>query len=100
MFGKEPAVILGALQATLALGLSFGLHLNPGQIGAIMAAAAASSRLGGKAASHTGQESNRRSRGCTSAVASGKTTSSRSGAGCGEAKANPALLRMGTSLLS
>jgi hypothetical protein len=27
MFGKEPAVILGALQATLSLGLSFGLHL-------------------------------------------------------------------------
>ena len=41
MFGKEPAVILGALQAILALGLSFGLHLNPTQIGAIMAAAAA-----------------------------------------------------------
>lgn len=41
MFGKEPAVVLGALQATLALGLSFGLHLTPAQIGAIMAAAAA-----------------------------------------------------------
>lgn len=41
MFGKEPAVILGALQASLALGLSFGLHLTPAQIGAIMAAAAA-----------------------------------------------------------
>ena len=41
MFGKEPAVILGALQATLALGLSFGLQLTPAQIGAIMAAAAA-----------------------------------------------------------
>ena len=41
MFGKEPAVILGALQAILALGLSFGLHLNPTQFGAIMAAAAA-----------------------------------------------------------
>jgi hypothetical protein len=41
MFGKEPAVILGALQAILALGLSFGLHLDPTQIGAIMAAAAA-----------------------------------------------------------
>ncbi len=41
MFGREPAVILGALQGILALGLSFGLHLNPTQIGAIMAAAAA-----------------------------------------------------------
>jgi hypothetical protein len=41
MFGKEPAVILGALQAILALGLSFGLRLDPPQIGAIMAAAAA-----------------------------------------------------------
>lgn len=41
MFGKEPAVILGAIQAILALGLSFGLHLEPTQIGAIMAAAAA-----------------------------------------------------------
>ena len=41
MFGREPAVILGALQAILALGLTFGLHLNPTQIGAIMAAAAA-----------------------------------------------------------
>jgi hypothetical protein len=41
MFGKEPAVILGAIQSILALGLSFGLHLEPTQIGAIMAAAAA-----------------------------------------------------------
>ena len=41
MFGKEPAVILGAIQATLALSLSFGLNLTPAQIGAIMAAAAA-----------------------------------------------------------
>jgi hypothetical protein len=41
MFGKEPAVILGAIQAVLALGLSFGLQLTPEKIGAIMAAAAA-----------------------------------------------------------
>jgi hypothetical protein len=41
MFGKEPAVILGAIQSILALGLSFGLQLEPTQIGAIMAAAAA-----------------------------------------------------------
>jgi hypothetical protein len=41
MFGREPAVILGAIQAILALGLSFGLSLSSGQIGAIMAVAAA-----------------------------------------------------------
>jgi hypothetical protein len=41
MFGREPAMILGAIQALLALGLSFGLHLTPGQFGGIMAAAAA-----------------------------------------------------------
>jgi hypothetical protein len=41
MFGREPAVILGAIQALLALGLSFGLQLTSGQMGAIMAAAAA-----------------------------------------------------------
>lgn len=41
MFGREPAMILGAVQSILALGLSFGLHLTTGQMGAIMAAAAA-----------------------------------------------------------
>jgi hypothetical protein len=41
MFGREPAVILGAIQAILGLGLSFGLHLSAENIGAIMAAAAA-----------------------------------------------------------
>ncbi len=41
MFGREPAVILGAIHAILALGLSFGLHLIAENIGAIMAAAAA-----------------------------------------------------------
>jgi membrane protein implicated in regulation of membrane protease activity len=41
MFGREPAVILGAIQAVLALGLSFGLQLTPEKMGAIMAAAAA-----------------------------------------------------------
>ena len=41
MFGREPAVILGAVQALLALGLSFGLQLTPEKMGAIMAAAAA-----------------------------------------------------------
>lgn len=41
MLGKEPALILGAVQAILALALSFGLKLDPSQIGAIMATAAA-----------------------------------------------------------
>lgn len=41
MWGREPALILGAVQALLALGLSFGLHLTSEQIGAIMAASAA-----------------------------------------------------------
>ena len=41
MFGREPAVILGAVQAILALSLSFGLSLSSGQVGAIMATAAA-----------------------------------------------------------
>ena len=41
MFGREPAVILGAVQSILALSLSFGLNLSSGQVGAIVAAAAA-----------------------------------------------------------
>ncbi len=41
MFGREPAVIMGVVQALLALGLSFGLKLEAEQVGAIMAAVAA-----------------------------------------------------------
>ena len=38
---SEPALILGAVQAALALAVSFGLGLSSGQIGAIMAFASA-----------------------------------------------------------
>lgn len=38
---NEPAAILGAIQAALALAVSFGLKLDAEQVGAIMALAAA-----------------------------------------------------------
>lgn len=38
---KEPALILGALQAVLAVAVGFGLDITPEQFGLIMAAAAA-----------------------------------------------------------
>lgn len=38
---SEPALIVGALNAALALAVAFGLHLTADQIGAITAAAAA-----------------------------------------------------------
>lgn len=38
---REPALVLGAVQALLALALSFGLELSSQQIGAILAATAA-----------------------------------------------------------
>jgi hypothetical protein len=41
LWNREPAAILGALQAILALVISFGLNLSGGQIGAIYAASAA-----------------------------------------------------------
>lgn len=37
----EPALIAGAIQAVLAVAVSFGLHLTPEQIGGIMAASSA-----------------------------------------------------------
>lgn len=37
----EPALIIGAAQAALALAVSFGLDLDPEQVGAIMAFVAA-----------------------------------------------------------
>jgi hypothetical protein len=37
----EPAAILGALQAILALVIAFGLDLSTGQVGAVLAASAA-----------------------------------------------------------
>lgn len=41
LWGREPVLILGVIQAGLALVVSFGLELSSGQIGAIMAFSAA-----------------------------------------------------------
>jgi hypothetical protein len=41
LFKSEPAAILGAVQAIVALVVAFGLSLSPEQIGSIMAAVAA-----------------------------------------------------------
>lgn len=41
LWGREPAMIVGLAQALLALGVGFGLHVTPEQMGLIMAALAA-----------------------------------------------------------
>lgn len=41
IFGREPALILGAVQALLALAVGFGLKLTPEQMALILAASAA-----------------------------------------------------------
>ena len=41
LWGREPALILGAVQAILALVVAFGLDLSTEQVGAILAASAA-----------------------------------------------------------
>jgi len=41
IFNREPSLILGALQAILALVLAFGVDLSTEQVGAILAASAA-----------------------------------------------------------
>jgi len=41
IFKREPASVMAAVQALLALALSFGLDLSTQQIGAILAATAA-----------------------------------------------------------
>lgn len=41
MFGKEPALIIGAVNALLALGVGFGLPVTPAQVGLINGAVAA-----------------------------------------------------------
>jgi hypothetical protein len=41
ILGREPALILAALQAALALAIGFGLHISPEQTALIMAFAAA-----------------------------------------------------------
>lgn len=38
---SEPALILGAINALLALAVGFGLHITPAQVGLINAAVAA-----------------------------------------------------------
>lgn len=37
LWGREPALILGLVQAAIVLVMAFGLELDPQQIGAIMA---------------------------------------------------------------
>lgn len=41
IFGREPAVIVGAVNALIALAVGFGLDLTPEQVGLLNAAAAA-----------------------------------------------------------
>ena len=40
LFGREPAAIMAALQAAIALAIAFGLDLSDEQIGAILAVVA------------------------------------------------------------
>lgn len=41
LWGREPALIVGAVQAVLALAVAFGVDLTPQQVGMILAATAA-----------------------------------------------------------
>ena len=41
ILGREPALLLGLVQAVIALAIGFGLHISPEQFGLIMAATAA-----------------------------------------------------------
>lgn len=41
LWGREPAIIIGLVQAVIALGAAFGLDLSPEQVGALLAATAA-----------------------------------------------------------
>jgi hypothetical protein len=41
LWGREPALIVAALGALIALAVSFGLNLSTEQVGAIMAAVSA-----------------------------------------------------------
>lgn len=41
LWNREPVMFMAVIQAGIALGISFGLHLSPEQIGAIMAFSAA-----------------------------------------------------------
>lgn len=46
LFQTEPALVLGFVQAAIALGVSFGLSLSAEQIGALLAFSAAGLSLG------------------------------------------------------
>lgn len=41
IWNREPALILGAVQALIALAVGFGLNLSPEQVSLILAATAA-----------------------------------------------------------
>lgn len=41
LFGREPALVLGAINAILALAVGFGLNITSEQVGLINAAVAA-----------------------------------------------------------
>lgn len=41
MFGREPALIIGAIGALIALGVGFGLPVTSSQVGLILAAVTA-----------------------------------------------------------
>lgn len=40
LFGREPALILGAINAILAVAVGFGLDISPEQVGLLNAAVA------------------------------------------------------------
>ena len=41
LWGREPALIIAAIQAVVALAVAFGLDLSPEQVGGILAVSAA-----------------------------------------------------------
>jgi hypothetical protein len=41
LWGREPALVIGAVNAAIALGVGFGLHVTPEQVGLLNAFAAA-----------------------------------------------------------
>jgi len=45
ILGREPALVLGLIQAAIALGIGFGLHVSPEQFGLIMAFCAAAAAV-------------------------------------------------------
>lgn len=45
LLGREPALVLGLIQAVIALAIGFGLDISPEQFGLIMAASAAAASV-------------------------------------------------------